>query len=245
MLRRIRTRISPATVLASIALFAALSGVSYAAGKIGTAQIKNGAVTGKKLHRNAVGTNKVRNGAVKTAKLGYGAVQTAKLGDGAVTTGKIDGDAVTGAKVAESTLGTVPDAATVGGKQPAALESHGFGGGDNGTANLPTSSETTVSTLSLPAGTYLVLARGGVNNNGGAVGGGAVECTVAAGGSSQKISIGALGANGLAGDREEFSAFVVASLAGPGDATLVCDTSGAWGSGNVTDPTLAAVSLQP
>lgn len=225
MLRRIRTRITPATVLATIALFAALGGVSYAAGKIGTSQIKNGAVTAKKLHRNAVGTNKVRNGAVKTAK--------------------IAGDAVTGAKVAESTLGTVPDAAKLGGKDPAGFESHGFGGGDGSTVSLPSSTEKTVATLSLPAGTYLVLARGGVNNNGVAVGGGAVGCTVAAGPSSQTIGVGALEANGLPGDREEFSAFVVATLAAPEDAALVCNTSGAWSSGNITDPTLAAVSLQP
>ncbi len=216
MFRKIRTRISPAAILATMALFAALGGVSYAAGKIGTGQIKNGAVTKKKLHRNAVATD------------------------------KIAADAVTGAKVAESTLGTVPDAAKLGGVLPAGFESRGFGGaGDTAAVNLPTNDAKTVSTLSLPAGTYLVLGRGGINNNGGSNAPANQSCTVAAGTSSQKIGFGVLAANGQPGDREEFSAFVVATLAEPGNATIVCETTGGWESGNVTDPTLAAVSLQP
>lgn len=214
MLQRLKNRISPATVLATMALFAALGGVSYAAGKIGTGQIKNGAVTKKKLHRNAVATGKIVN------------------------------NAVTGAKVAEGTLGTVPDASQLGGKGPAGFESHGFGGGDSSTVSLPSNSDTVVSSLQLPAGTYLVLARGGINNNGVEIGAGQL-CTLAAGASEQTIGFGALGANGKAGDRQEFSSFVVATLAAPAEATLTCHTSGAWTGGNVTDPTLAAVSLQP
>lgn len=214
MLRRIKNRISPATVLATMALFAALGGVSYAAGTIGTGQIKNGAVTKKKLHRGAVVTNKIVN------------------------------DAVTGAKVAEATLATVPDAAKLSGKVPAELESHGFGVSEDGLVNLPSNSDTVVATVQLPAGTYLVLARGGLNNNGAAVGVGQ-SCTLAAGGSQQTIGFGALAANGEAGDREEFSSFLLATLAAPAEATLVCHTNAAWGSGNVTDPTLTAVSLQP
>lgn len=83
MLRRLRVHISPASLLALLALFAALSGASYAAvSKIGTKQLRNGAVNAKKLKKNAV------------------------------TTAKIRANAVTGAKVKESTLGEVPRAAS-------------------------------------------------------------------------------------------------------------------------------------
>lgn len=92
MFRKSSIRISPATPLATIALFVSLGSVSVAAGMIGTADLENGAVTKKKLHRNAVATGKIRNGAVSTPKL--------------------RDEAVTGQKVVESTLGQVPSAAS-------------------------------------------------------------------------------------------------------------------------------------
>ncbi len=68
--------------MSTIAIFAVLAGgTAWAASKIGTDQIKKGAVTAKKLH------------------------------NGAVTTKKIKDDAVTGAKAKEASFGQVPDAA--------------------------------------------------------------------------------------------------------------------------------------
>lgn len=173
-------------------------------------------------------------------------MKASKLANGAVTTAKIADNAVTGAKVDEAALGIVPDAAKLAGKEPAAYESKGFGGsGDSGAVTLPAGANTTtVQTLNLSAGSYLVLARGGANNNGAAEQSGPT-CTVAAGGTSQGIEIGELGINVKAGDREEFSAYIVATLATAGSATLKCTTDGTWESGNITDPSLAAVSLQP
>lgn len=225
MLRKLTNRISPSTGVAMIALFVALGGVSYAAGQIGTAQIKNGAVTAKKLKRDAVVTAKIKNDAVTGAK--------------------IRNDAVTGAKVAESTLGTVPSAATLAGHGPAAFESKGFISETNvDPVNLPSDAVTEVAALALPAGTYLVLARGGINNNGPQVGVGQ-KCTLTAGGTEQTISFGALAENSDPGDRDEFSAQVLAHMPAPGPAVLSCDTNATWESGNVTDPSIAAVSLQP
>ena len=65
---------SPAMVVALIALFASVGGIGYAASKIGTNDLRAGAVTAKKLHKNAVATGKIRKGAVKTAKIAAGAV---------------------------------------------------------------------------------------------------------------------------------------------------------------------------
>lgn len=219
MISKLSTRVSPASLVAMLALFVALGGVSYAAvGQIGTSEIKNGAVTKKKLRKAAV--------------------TTAKIGD----------DAVTGQKVAEATLGTVPsaaDAALLGGKAPASFESKGFGGsGDASFVKLTTKAVKTVGTQALPAGTYLVLARGGVNNNGEEIPAGE-SCALSAGGVTQQVQFGAFAKNTEPGDREEFSLFVIATLPSGGDAVLSCDTTNNWEEGNVTDPTIAAISLQP
>lgn len=97
-----RTRISPASPIALLALFVALGGGAYAAsGTVGTADLQNRAVTKAKLDRNSVVTGKIRGGAVTRQKLRNGLVNTAKLAP----------EAVTGPKVNEATLDQVPSAA--------------------------------------------------------------------------------------------------------------------------------------
>lgn len=174
-----------------------------------------------------------------------GQIGTKDIKNGAVTKAKIKKDAVTGAKVKESTLGIVPNAAKLAGKAPGAFESKGFASPAINLANLPSNTNTTVATQSLPAGTYLVLARGGINNNSGEEVPAGENCTLSAGTGAQAIQFGALAKNGAPGDREEFSMQVIATLASPGDATLSCEMSSSWKSGNVTDPSIVAVSLQP
>jgi hypothetical protein len=70
-----RFRPSPAMVVASVALFLAIGGISYAAVKIGTHNIRDGAVTKAKLHANAVVSQKVRDGSLRRKDLGF-AVQS-------------------------------------------------------------------------------------------------------------------------------------------------------------------------
>lgn len=65
-MRRFHPRLSPATVIACIALLVALGGTSAAAvtlarNSVGTAQLKNSAVTNSKIASNAVTTAKVKN----------------------------------------------------------------------------------------------------------------------------------------------------------------------------------------
>jgi hypothetical protein len=67
MIRRFRP--SPAMVVASIALFVAVGGISWAAATIGTNDIQNKAVTAKKLHNHAVGKRKIKRHAVAGEKL--------------------------------------------------------------------------------------------------------------------------------------------------------------------------------
>jgi hypothetical protein len=85
----------PATIIAVIALLVALSGMGYAATKIGTAQLKNNAVTTPKLKNNAVTTAKIRSGAVRSGDLATNAVTSRTLG----------ANAVTGAKIASGSVG--------------------------------------------------------------------------------------------------------------------------------------------
>ncbi len=104
MLRRLR--LSPAMVVAMLSLLVSLGGVSYAATKIGTSQIKNGAVTTPKLHKNAVATGKIQNAAVTADKIAGGAVTADKIAGGAVTADKIAGGAVTADKIAGGAVTT-------------------------------------------------------------------------------------------------------------------------------------------
>jgi hypothetical protein len=61
MFRTLQSQLNPATLLAVVALFMALGGVSYAAAtKIGTKDIKKAAVTTAKLKNNAVTGAKVK-----------------------------------------------------------------------------------------------------------------------------------------------------------------------------------------
>jgi hypothetical protein len=69
---RITQRLGYANVIASLALFIALGGASYAAvalpaNSVGTTQLKKKAVTASKLRNNAVGGAKVKNGTLMAA----------------------------------------------------------------------------------------------------------------------------------------------------------------------------------
>ena len=114
-MKQIRTRLTYANVMSSIAVFLVLGGATaFAAATIGTGDIKAGAIK----------TGKIAKEAVKAGKLGNGAVKTEKIADAAVTTPKIADNAVTGAKVDEASLGEVPNAANaanaakIGGQAP-------------------------------------------------------------------------------------------------------------------------------
>lgn len=69
-MRRIRSKLTYANIVATLALFIALGGVSYAAVKlpknsVGEKQIKKNAVTSKKIKKNAVTGDKIKPGTIK------------------------------------------------------------------------------------------------------------------------------------------------------------------------------------
>jgi hypothetical protein len=106
---------SPALVISLVALFASVSGASYATSQlpagqpvpkksVGTKQIKKQAVTGKKIAKQAVSKGKIKPGAVHAGKIADGGVTVDKIGDSAVTSNKIADGAVTGSKIQEGSI---------------------------------------------------------------------------------------------------------------------------------------------
>lgn len=76
--------------MSSFAVFLVLGGgAAYAAKKIGSHELRGGAVTTAKIKRNAVTRSKIKADAISTAKIAKGAVTNARLADGSVSLEKL------------------------------------------------------------------------------------------------------------------------------------------------------------
>ena len=84
-MRTIRSKLTYANVMATVAVFIALGGTAYAA---------------TQLKKNSVGTKQIKNQAVTAAKIKNGAITGAQVQSGSLT----------GTQINASTLGTVPSA---------------------------------------------------------------------------------------------------------------------------------------
>lgn len=100
-------RPSPALVIACIALFVALGGVSYglATGSIDSREIADNTIRSKDIRNNSVYTRDIRNNDVRDIDIRNGTIKGRDLAKNTVT-----GDNINMAK-----LGQVPDAAALGG----------------------------------------------------------------------------------------------------------------------------------
>jgi len=92
------------TIVAYVALFAALSGSAFAISKgaVKSKHIAKNAVRAKQIATNAVGTAEILNGAVTNPKLATGAVTNTKLAAGAVDAGKVLDNSLTDDELAPS-----------------------------------------------------------------------------------------------------------------------------------------------
>lgn len=89
-MKRARPQLTYANVVATLALFLALTGgAAFAAGKITGKQIGKGAVKNKNLAKNAVKAKNLAKNAVTGAKLANNSVSNPKLADGSVNLAKI------------------------------------------------------------------------------------------------------------------------------------------------------------
>src|SRR5687767_10637047 len=66
MLTRLRRRLSYANVVATLALFVALGGSSYAVSQISGSELRNHSVAGKKLKRNTIGGSRIKESRLGT-----------------------------------------------------------------------------------------------------------------------------------------------------------------------------------
>src|SRR4051794_31222085 len=88
-MRRARRWLTPANVLAGLALFVALEGTGWAGqvighGAVGTVQLKGEAVTAGKIAKGAVTRSKLAKGAVGSEAIAAGAVSAENLAAGIV-----------------------------------------------------------------------------------------------------------------------------------------------------------------
>jgi hypothetical protein len=111
MRERLKGKLTYANVMSTIAVFGMLAtGSAFAASQIGTNDIKNGAVTARKLHSNAVTTQKIKNRSVTGAK--------------------VASQSLTGANIVASSLGPVAsanhaaNADELGGSPPSTYRNH-------------------------------------------------------------------------------------------------------------------------
>jgi hypothetical protein len=110
MIPRVRNKLTYSNVIASLALFVALSGIAVAAGlpknSVGPKQLKRGAVTAAKIRKGAVKTAKLGRGVVTAGKLAPGSVSAGNIVNGTILAGKLANGAVTNSKIANGVVGT-------------------------------------------------------------------------------------------------------------------------------------------
>ena len=99
MLSRLRSKLTYANVVATVALFMVVTGIGFAVAalpkkSVGKKQLKNGAVSGKKIRKNAVTAPKIKAGAVGRSEIASGAVNTGKISNQSVTRSKIADSAI-------------------------------------------------------------------------------------------------------------------------------------------------------
>jgi len=139
---------SAALALAATALFVALGGPAWAAGLIGTSQIRNGAITSKKIGHRQVKSININRGGVKTVNLSNGAVTADKVKTGSLTAADVAPGVFLGADA------QAQDSKDLGGKPATDYLT--------GSAGLPGSSGMVDNQLSVPAGQTLQLLNLGI-----------------------------------------------------------------------------------
>jgi hypothetical protein len=105
---------SPALVIACVALFVSLGGVSYglATGSIDSREIKNNAVNSKDMRNNTIRSKDVRNNTLRTFDIRNNEVRGFDIRNSTIQGRDVAFNTLTGNDVAESSLGKVPSATT-------------------------------------------------------------------------------------------------------------------------------------
>ena len=112
-MRRVRRWLTPANVLAGLALFVALEGTGWAGqvighGAVGTVQLKGEAVTAGKIAKGAVTKSKLAKGAVGSEAIARGAVGNEAIAAGTIAVDRLATGVVGGVAGSKISTVTVP-----------------------------------------------------------------------------------------------------------------------------------------
>src|SRR4051794_22660679 len=229
-----------ANVTATLALVEALGGTSYAAAKlapnsVGTAQLK----------KNAVTTAKVKDGTLTAADFARGTIKAGAQGPQGVrgAAGKDGSPGATGPAGAKGDKGDKGDACLS--SDPRCRGASGAGFSAVTAAALPfpgSTASTTVQTLNLAAGNYIVSGRVTAHNTStGALADTFVSCSLAAGGTTID-TIGPTGIDATSTIDAGVSLNGPLTLATAGTVTLDCKLADA-SAGNYSPRSITAVQV--
>lgn len=108
--RKVARNLSYSNVIATMALFFALGGISWAA-----ATAPKNTVAAKSIKKNAVTSVKIKNNAVTGRKIKSNSILASDIKNAALAGADIKDESLTGADINEGTLGKVPNAAVADG----------------------------------------------------------------------------------------------------------------------------------
>lgn len=134
----------------------------------------------------------------------------------------------------------VVDAGALEGLTSADLANTVYVSADEGFVDVPAGSVTEVLALDVPAGSYMINARGSMNLNSGPAGR-LIECTLAADTTSQTLQNFYIEPNGQV-DQLEATFMIAHTFDAAGTIVLSCDADVGW-DGNIIDPTISALSV--
>jgi hypothetical protein len=190
---------SPSMLVALVALFVSLGGVSYgvATGFIDSRELKNNAVSTKDLKNNDIRSGDVRNNSLKGADIANRSLGSVDFRAGelpAGATGPTGPRGPSNAFVADESDDSFTEVATT---------------------------RTVLGRLNVPAGKYVIFAKATLNNNAAQA---SWDCDLTAGTSQDATGGGALQV-GTPDDREILTLSVSHEFAAPGTVELACSAS--------------------
>jgi hypothetical protein len=206
VISRLRRRLSYANVMATIAVFVALGGSSYAAISVTGKNVKNSSLSGKDVKNNSLTGKDVKG------------LKSGDIADRSLLS-------------KDFKAGQLPAGAT-GATGPRGPSDAFVADESDTTFTNVTTTRTVLGTLNLPAGKYMIFAKATLNNNGATVA--SWDCDLTAGTDLDQTGGGSLpvGPNG-ADDREILTLSVSHEFTAAGSVTLGCSASLAGNAGMV------------
>jgi hypothetical protein len=138
MITRIGKVLSFSNVVACMALFVALGGSVYAAGKISGTQIKSNSIPGNRVKAKTLTGKQIKPHSLTGTQIKSGSLTGAQIKAGSLTGAQIQAGSLTGVQIDTSTLSDVTASKLSSIQYAVATVPLGSGPGDSATATCPT-----------------------------------------------------------------------------------------------------------